>query len=50
MEKKIKKGDTVILNGRRAVVNKIQGARAKVSPPGESSRWVKLSEVERTDT
>jgi len=48
MEKKeIKTGMTVLFNGRRSVVGKIKGSRAKVTPFGEGGRWAEIKDLEK---
>jgi hypothetical protein len=45
----IKIGMTVEMSGRNAEVLAIKGNDVKVRPAGESSRWVKISDLKKID-
>jgi len=44
-KKDVKIGTVVQLAGRTAEIIDIKGDKAKVRPAGESSRWVKISDL-----
>ena len=47
--KEIRVGITVRYKNRNAEITKIKGLKACVKPYGESSRWVKISDLTKVD-
>jgi len=41
----IRIGMEITYSNRKAVVEKIKGDKVKVRPSGESSRWIKISDI-----